>query len=135
MISSLAGVFLSIQAPPSASFPSGPRLIGPSGSLLRCWGDEKQQLRFGGRSFSWTFLRAEVAFPIIGVDFLRHHRLLLDAAADRLMIGSSGRFISLSRQPSGPTAYACVIYFTSTASPIRPSKRISPPMCLLSRYL
>jgi hypothetical protein len=47
-----SGASFSILPYTSTSPPSGPRLIGPSGSLLRCWGDEKQQLRFAGRSSS-----------------------------------------------------------------------------------
>jgi len=90
--------------------------------VLRCWGEQKVRLRFAGRDFPWSFLRAEVAFPIIGIDFLRHHQLLLDAAADRLYLGRSGRFISLSRQVSGPTA---AIILPETSSP--PSSRPQLP--------
>jgi len=63
-----------------------------------------EHLRFGGRSYRWTFLRAEVSFPILGMDFLRQQGLLLDAAAGRLLVGPSRRPLSLSRQPSGPSA-------------------------------
>jgi hypothetical protein len=57
-----------------------------------------------GRKFTWSFLRAAVSFPIIGIDFLIHHGLLLDAARGRLSAASSGAYFPLSRQPSGPTA-------------------------------
>ena len=32
----------------------------------------------GGRRFTWPFLLADVAMPIIGADFLRHFGLLVD---------------------------------------------------------
>ena len=57
-----------------------------------------------GHKFTWSFLRAAVSFPIIGIDFLIHHSLLLDAACGRLSATSSGIYISLSRQSSSPTA-------------------------------
>jgi hypothetical protein len=57
-----------------------------------------------GHKFTWSFLRAAVSFPIIGIDFLIHHSLLLDAACGRLSAPSSGIYISLSRQSSSPTA-------------------------------
>ena len=47
-----------------------PRLIGPGGQPIRCWGKERLQLQFSGRLFMWTFIKAEVTFPILGVDFL-----------------------------------------------------------------
>ena len=58
--------------PHSSTLPPArqPRLIGPSSKLIRCWGEERLQLRIGGRLFAWTFLKAEVNFPILGVDFL-----------------------------------------------------------------
>ena len=50
-----SGASFSILPFTSTSPPSGPRLIGPSSSLLCCWVKEKQQLGFGGHSFTWTF--------------------------------------------------------------------------------
>ncbi len=41
--------------------------------------------RFHGRRFEWPFLLAKVQFPIIGVDFLRHFKLLVDPVANRLV--------------------------------------------------
>ena len=42
-------------------------------------------LVFQGRRFEWPFLLARVQFPIIGVDFLRHFKLLVDPAVSRLV--------------------------------------------------
>ncbi len=42
-------------------------------------------LSFQGKHFTWTFLLAAVSFPIIGVDFLRHFRLMVDPAANALV--------------------------------------------------
>ena len=36
------------------------------------------QLRFQDQEFSWKFLLADVAFPILDVGFLRFHKLLID---------------------------------------------------------
>jgi len=47
-----------------------PSLIGPDGQPIRCWGEERLQLQFSRRLFMWTFIKAEVTFPILGVDFL-----------------------------------------------------------------
>ena len=47
-----------------------------------------------GQSFLWRFLRAAVAFPLLGTDFLIHHKLLVDLANMRL-VGNSGTSIPL----------------------------------------
>ena len=81
--SSHKGVFWLIPAPPTASFltthqPTGPLLAGPDGHPQACWGDKPVQLVLDGRHFQWTFLLAAVQCPIIGVNFLRAHQLLVD---------------------------------------------------------
>jgi hypothetical protein len=52
---------------------------------IQCWGERAVQLDFHGRRFERTFLLADVSFAIIGVDFLRSHKLLVDPAANRLV--------------------------------------------------
>jgi hypothetical protein len=72
----------------SATPPSGPRLSGPSGSHIPCWGEKELTLSFSGRQFIWIFLLADVQFLILGVDFLRHYRLLVDPAANKQVLSS-----------------------------------------------
>jgi hypothetical protein len=64
---------------------SGPRLTGADGLHISCWGERRLSLIFHGRRFEWQFLLAKVQFPIMGVDFLRHFKLLVDPAANRLV--------------------------------------------------
>jgi hypothetical protein len=77
----------------SKSAPKGPPLTGPSGKTIPCWGEKTLALQFGDRSFQWTFLLADVGFPIIGADFLRHHRFLVDMA--NLQLAAPGAAHSL----------------------------------------
>jgi hypothetical protein len=79
------GAAFSVFPHSSEEPPSGPRLKGPAGRIIRCWGQRTLQLSFNGLHFSWDFLLAEVEFPILGVDFLRHHKLAVDAAAGHLL--------------------------------------------------
>jgi hypothetical protein len=46
----------------STSVAAGPRLIGPSGQPIKCWGERRLEVLFDRRRFSWTFLLADVAF-------------------------------------------------------------------------
>ena len=61
------------------------------------------KLNFLESTFSWKFLLVDVAFPIIGVDFLRFHSLCVDVAGGRL-IDREGKHYPTLAQPSSPTA-------------------------------
>ncbi len=88
--------------PHHSSLPgSGPRLRGPSGSSISCWGDTQLCIKVSGHQFSWCFLKAAVAFPIIGIDFLKNFKLQVDPAGERLVCGESGFTNSLFHGVAG----------------------------------
>ena len=62
------------------------------------------QLVLDGRHFQWTFLLAAVQCPIIGVDFLRAHQLLVDPFNNRLLDLSSLRFLKADTDKPHPGA-------------------------------
>ena len=62
----------------SSTPPSGPKLAAADGSPIPCWGRETRILKVGHRLFRWDFLRAAVAFPLVGTDFLTHFKLSVD---------------------------------------------------------
>jgi hypothetical protein len=98
---------------------SGPRLTGPAGQLIRCWGERELTLSFHGRRFKWTFLLAEVQFAIVGVDFLRHFQLLVDPAASRLIdTKSQEQYATVSS--SACAAHAAVASTASVTGPQTP---------------
>ncbi len=99
------GATFSLVPHKSNKIPAGqPRLIGPNGLPIKCWGEERRRLRIGGRPFEWSFLLADVTFPILGVDFLRANHLAVDVARNRLIDTANGDTFSLIEQPSGHTA-------------------------------
>jgi len=65
------------------------------------------QLKFQDLNFSWKFLLADVAFPILGVDFLRAHKLLIDPV-DNALLDSTGRRLAGQLVRSPPTATVVV---------------------------
>ena len=87
------GAAFSILPHQSSGHPTGPSLAGPDGRPLACWGDKPVHLLLDGRRFQWTFLLAAVQCPIIGVDFLRAHHLLVDLFNNRLLDLSTFRFL------------------------------------------
>ncbi len=109
--------------PHRSSLPaSGPKLYGPAGQPIPCWGERLVQLRFQDLDFSWKFLLADVAFPILGVDFLRAHKLLIDPVDNALLDSTGGRLAGqLLRSP--PTATVVVGF----AQPHKPVMGTSSP--------
>ena len=73
--------------------PSGPSLIGPNGLPIACWGDKPVQLVLDGRRYQWIFLLAAIQFPIIGVDFICAHHLLVDPSNSRLVDKLTYQFV------------------------------------------
>ena len=69
---------------------SGPRLCTADCSPIACWGDHRLHVAAGGKRFTWTFLLADVAMPIIGADFLRHFGLLVDLKEMQLLARGVG---------------------------------------------
>ena len=98
------GASFSLLPHHSAAPPSGPQLTGPAGAAIKCWGETPVPLNFSGRSFRWTFLLAAVKFPILGIDFLQAHQLMVDVAGRRLVSTSTGEELRLAAVTSGPTA-------------------------------
>ncbi len=68
----------------SAEQPTGPRITAADGTPIDCWGCERRELHVGGRRLVWTLLKAAVAFPILGTDFLTRYRLAVDVAGLQL---------------------------------------------------
>ena len=92
------GASYSIFPHQSSSPPFGPSLTGPSGKQIPCWGEQRMELSFQGRRFTWIFLLADVPFAIIGV------QLLVDPAANRLV---DTALLQAFATVSAPTAAAC----------------------------
>ena len=64
---------------PSAS------LRAANGSVIHTYGAVSTTLQFHGRRFPATLVIANVQRPLLGADFIRRHRLLVDLANDRLI--------------------------------------------------
>jgi hypothetical protein len=78
------GSVFSIMPWQSSAPPSGPSLSGADDRCIPCWGERPFTVTIGGIPRQWQFLMAAVSFPILGVDFLRHHALVVDVANLRL---------------------------------------------------
>jgi hypothetical protein len=65
------GATLSIVPCNQISNSSGPLLKGADGQPIPYWGFIQKNVQFQGKLFTSIFLKAAVAGPILGIDFLR----------------------------------------------------------------
>ena len=60
-------------------------LIAANGSPIKTFGTRQMMLNLGLQKYSWRFIIADVAQPIMGADFLCSHSLLVGLANERLI--------------------------------------------------
>ena len=72
------GAVFSVIPFTSSDPPTGPRITTANALPIPCWGWTDRGLNAGGAFYRWKFLKAKVAFPVLGVDCLSSFDLLLD---------------------------------------------------------
>jgi hypothetical protein len=90
-------------------------LTGPDNKPIKSWGTVTKLLCFGGQKFSCTFIRAAVCQAILGVDFLAQHKLLVDAAARRVLLATSLRPLAPLAIPGRRSAFLAAVQSFSGA--------------------
>jgi hypothetical protein len=79
------GAVCSVLPHRSKSPPTGPQLSSPDGKAIPCWGNIRRCLSFGLQTFFVSFLLAAVYRPILGLDFLSAHGLLVDPVGRQVL--------------------------------------------------
>ena len=64
--------------------PTAPKLVAANGSSIASYGTQQAHVQLGKRKFTVTFIIADVRRPILGADFLRRHKLLVDLCGQKL---------------------------------------------------
>jgi hypothetical protein len=87
--------------------PTSPQLSGTDGKAIPCWGTIRRRLSFGLRTFFIIFLLAAVYRPILGLDFLSAHGLLVDPVGHQVLdspnhLPPPGHCAPSSPPPSAP---------------------------------
>jgi hypothetical protein len=78
--------------------PAGPQLSGADGRSIPTWGTIRHRLSFGLHTFFVTFFLAAVYRPILGLDFLSAHGLLVDPVGRQVL--DSKTLKPLSKTPT-----------------------------------
>ena len=66
-------------------FPTAPKLVAANGSSIASYGTQQTHVQLGKRKFTLTFIIADVRCPILGADFQRRHKLLVDLCGQKLI--------------------------------------------------
>ena len=69
----------------SSAPPSGPSVMAADRTSIPCWGRHVRTLNSSKRNYTWPFLKAALAFPILGADFLDHFNFMVDLRRKRLV--------------------------------------------------
>jgi cleavage and polyadenylation specificity factor subunit 1 len=110
------GASVSVMPHRSDTPPSGPPLSGADGKGIASWGKVTKKLFFGAQSFFCSFLLAAVSRPILGVDFLAAHRLLVDPGTRTVLHAAT-------LKPVGEAVAAVSSRFIAAVSHISPVVR------------
>jgi hypothetical protein len=76
------------------------------------WGQRSATVELEGKQFEFPFLLADVRFPIIGINFLRHFNLIVDINRKQLLPWTAlvqpvgGDIFPVSQQALQPAAAA-----------------------------
>jgi hypothetical protein len=92
------GAVCSVLPHHSNAKPAGPQLSGADGKSIPTWGTICRRLLFGLRTFFVTFFLAAVYRPILCLDFLSAHGLLVDPVGRRVL--DSKTLKPLSKMPT-----------------------------------
>ena len=110
------GAAVSVFPHRSSAATSGPLLTGADGKPISAWGRVTKKLNFGLHTFIVSFILAAVSKPILGIDFLSSHRLLVDPFSKAVLFASS-------LEPVCRTIAAAPSRFAASISHIVPAVR------------
>jgi Reverse transcriptase (RNA-dependent DNA polymerase)/RNase H-like domain found in reverse transcriptase len=92
----------------SEKIPTGPPLLAANGDSIPAWGYVRRQVRFGGHTFTFNFVLAHVSYPIVGLDFLKAHKLLIDAEQSAVLFKANLRPVTVPTVVSSPPEVAAM---------------------------
>jgi predicted aspartyl protease len=86
------GATISLLPFQSAALATGPQLQAVNKQAIKMWDFVNTAVKFNGGEYRFAFLRADVPFPIVGLDFLRYFRMQVNPSSPALLIAPSQRF-------------------------------------------
>jgi hypothetical protein len=104
------GATVSVFPHRSSAASSCPLLSGAEGKPISAWGKVTKKLNFGLHTFIVSFILAAMSKPILGIDFLSAHCLLVDPFSRAVLFASSLQPVG-RRVAADPSRFAASIYY------------------------
>jgi len=82
----------------------GLHLQTANGAPISTWGVKTVKMKFSNLVFLFDFVLADVPYPILGADFLSHHRLTIDPHHRRILHQPSNTSLVPTPTPASPVA-------------------------------
>ncbi len=105
------GAVCSVLPHRSSAQPAGPQLSGTDGRSIPTWGTIRRRLSFRLRTFFVTFFLGAVRRPILGLDFLSAHGLLVDPVGRQVLDSKTLKRLSKTPTAAGalPSKFATAL--------------------------
>ena len=94
---------------------SGLRLLAANGTQIKSYNAAQREIQIDKKPYSFSFVFADIARPILGMDFLQKFRMTLDLAANRLVHSGTATRFSLAPKRPAVSGINVVSDFVSTA--------------------
>jgi hypothetical protein len=104
---------------PHRPLPTGPQLSGADGKAIPCWGSVHRRLTFRLRTFFIIFLLTSVYRPILSLDFLSAHGLLVDPVGCQVLDSKSLKPLSKLTTATGTLRSKLAAALCSIAPSVR----------------
>ena len=130
-----SGASVSLFPAPTLSSSSNVKLLTVDSSSVLFSGTRIIPLPFGSCSFDWLFQLATVSVPILAMDFLCHHILLLDVANQKVCSSSSPGSPAILLTSSPPPSSFSHEYLSSPLPSVSPTCSFSSLMFCPSTVL
>jgi len=121
------GAVCSVLPHRSNAQPAGPQLSGADGRSIPTWGTIRRRLSFGLRTFFVTFFLAAVRRPILGLDFLSAHGLLVDPVGRQVLDSKTLKPLSKTPTAAGTLRAKFAAALCSLAQAVRSPLASSQP--------
>jgi predicted aspartyl protease len=123
------GATLSLLPHQSAAAATGPKLQSVKGQPIKTWNFVNMRVEFNGWERKFAFLRADVPFPIIGLDFLRFFGMQVDPSSSEILVPTpSQRSQGGGTDSSGGKSAAHVCFSAKKEAPV-PQPKVAAGAC------
>jgi hypothetical protein len=120
---------LSLLPHQSATTATEPKLQSVKGQPIKTWNFVNTRLEFNGWERKFTFLLADVQFPIIGLDFLRFFGMQVNSSSSEVLVPSPFQHNQEGSTTGGGSRNATHVCFSAKKEVPKPQPKATSGAC------